>query len=124
MCRGIQEKNQASLCSTDAVSSHATSNSVVCCELCSSRASLYCQADDAFLCQKCDKSVHGANFLALRHVRCVLCNTCQKLTQRYLVGASMEVVFPTIDTQRQGMQCDSDTEDQRSGSPELPFQFL
>ncbi|PQQ17918.1 hypothetical protein Pyn_40640 [Prunus yedoensis var. nudiflora] len=40
--------------------------------------------------QKCDQWVHGANFLALRHVRCLLCNTCQNLTQRYVVGISVE----------------------------------
>ncbi|KAF6162999.1 hypothetical protein GIB67_021148 [Kingdonia uniflora] len=56
------------------------------CELCSSRASLYCEADDAFLCRRCDRIVHGANFLALRHIRCFLCGTCQNLTRKYLTG--------------------------------------
>ncbi|KAF7823115.1 B-box domain protein 30 [Senna tora] len=66
------------------------------CELCGSQASLYCQADDAYLCRKCDKWVHKANFLAFRHVRCFLCKTCQNLTQRYLIGASVEVVLPPM----------------------------
>ncbi|KAE9620669.1 putative transcription factor interactor and regulator Znf-B family [Lupinus albus] len=64
------------------------------CELCGFKASLYCQADNAYLCRKCDKVVHEANFLALRHIRCFLCNTCQNLTRRYLIGASLEVVLP------------------------------
>ncbi|KAL2519072.1 Zinc finger protein CONSTANS-LIKE 16 [Abeliophyllum distichum] len=33
------------------------------------RARLYCAADDAFLCQSCDASVHSANPLAQRHER-------------------------------------------------------
>ncbi|WVZ10789.1 hypothetical protein V8G54_015319 [Vigna mungo] len=33
------------------------------------RASWYCAADDAFLCQACDSSVHSANPLARRHHR-------------------------------------------------------
>ncbi|XP_022893656.1 zinc finger protein CONSTANS-LIKE 16 [Olea europaea var. sylvestris] len=33
------------------------------------RARLYCAADDAFLCQSCDASVHSANPLARRHER-------------------------------------------------------
>ncbi|KAI4331506.1 hypothetical protein MLD38_029691 [Melastoma candidum] len=33
------------------------------------RARWYCSADDAFLCQECDMSVHSANQLARRHER-------------------------------------------------------
>ena len=33
------------------------------------RAGWYCAADDAFLCQGCDTSVHSANQLARRHER-------------------------------------------------------
>ncbi|KAF5786135.1 putative transcription factor interactor and regulator Znf-B family [Helianthus annuus] len=61
------------------------------CELCKSNASLYCQADDAFLCLKCDKYVHSANFLARRHVRCMLCATCSRPTHRYLVEVRLSV---------------------------------
>ncbi|KAM7276072.1 hypothetical protein ACFE04_017938 [Oxalis oulophora] len=95
MCRGIhQEGNLSSgFCSGDNFTDGA-SDSLLCCELCGSRADLYCQADDAFLCKDCDKHVHGANFLALRHVRCFLCNSCQNLTKRYLIGASREVMLP------------------------------
>ncbi|CAK7355399.1 unnamed protein product, partial [Dovyalis caffra] len=97
MCRGIRQErnNEGSSCSKEVDSPNATSR-WVCCELCGSRASLYCQADDAFLCRKCDKWVHGANFLAQRHIRCMLCNACQNLTQRYLIGASTQVLLPTI----------------------------
>ncbi|PAN08147.1 hypothetical protein PAHAL_1G391500 [Panicum hallii] len=39
------------------------------------RARWYCAADDAFLCQGCDASVHSANPLARRHERLRLCPT-------------------------------------------------
>ncbi|KAI4378288.1 hypothetical protein MLD38_015786 [Melastoma candidum] len=60
------------------------------CDLCGSWALLYCQADGAYLCGRCDGRVHGANFLAGRHVRCLLCNCCQKLTRRYVTGNSTD----------------------------------
>ncbi|XP_021907289.1 B-box domain protein 30 [Carica papaya] len=115
MCRGVEREGN------DGVFPSQQRAEMVSCELCGSRASLYCQADDAFLCRKCDKWVHQANFLALRHVRCLLCSSCQKLTQRYLVGASREVVLPTVvgwpETTRQPGQCDNievDNEDDQS----------
>lgn len=44
------------------------------------RARWYCPADDAFLCQSCDGSVHSANPLARRHerVRLKICNSSIK----------------------------------------------
>ncbi|KAL6136860.1 hypothetical protein ACLB2K_062155 [Fragaria x ananassa] len=78
MCRGVEE---------EAISVKASKGS---------RAWLYCPADDAYLCRKCDQSVHGANCLALRHVRCLLCKICQNLTERYVIGISAEVRLPTI----------------------------
>ncbi|TKY69355.1 Zinc finger protein CONSTANS 6 [Spatholobus suberectus] len=40
------------------------------------RARWYCAADDAFLCQACDSSVHSANPLAHRHHRVRLNSNC------------------------------------------------
>ncbi|CAN0914583.1 B-box domain protein 30 [Linum grandiflorum] len=134
MCRGLQ--NQKDFCRSsdddhDAEVSSAARNyrgSCVGCELCGEKATLYCQADDAYLCQKCDRWVHGANFLARRHIRCLLCNTCQGFTQRYLVGASMEVMLPTlVGLQQDVNNCissDDDNEESDSGSLKLPFLFL
>ncbi|MBA0731206.1 hypothetical protein Golax_000076, partial [Gossypium laxum] len=95
MCKGLQQGSTSSSCLKQGVSLSPNANPrvstrLVKCELCNSRATLYCQADDAYLCRKCDKWVHDANFLAQRHIRCFLCNTCQNLTQRYLIGASHE----------------------------------
>ncbi|KAI3718438.1 hypothetical protein L6452_19309 [Arctium lappa] len=92
MCKGTHEEEMVMV-----VSSHPTSStSSISCELCNSNASLYCQADDAFLCRKCDKYVHGANFLAHRHIRCLLCTSCSRSTHRYLVGMSLVVQLPSI----------------------------
>ncbi|XP_060959408.1 B-box domain protein 30 [Cannabis sativa] len=114
MCRGLEESNRGSNFVARSSSTDDDTCSVVC-ELCSSAASVYCQADDAYLCRKCDTWVHGANFLARRHIRCFLCNTCHKLTKRYLIGASVEMVLPTLVTtsstttssDQQRSQCDS-----------------
>ncbi|KAJ6818147.1 putative B-box zinc finger protein 32-like [Iris pallida] len=46
------------------------------CELCGDEASLYCDADSAFLCFRCDRRVHAANFLVARHVRRLTCPAC------------------------------------------------
>nr|KYP38246.1 Zinc finger protein CONSTANS-LIKE 13 [Cajanus cajan] len=94
MCKGAEGEKKHGFCRSFLHKEGATRGST-CCELCGLEASLYCQADDAYLCRKCDKRVHGANFLALRHIRCFLCNTCQNLTRRYLIGASLEVVLPS-----------------------------
>ncbi|KAI8010453.1 B-box domain protein 31 [Camellia lanceoleosa] len=103
MCRGIDRElnhiNGSSEIFTDVVSFHGIIEQLDC-ELCGSRASLYCQADDAFLCRRCDKRVHGANFLAFRHIRCLLCDTCQNLTERYVVRNS-EMALPVILNSRQ-----------------------
>lgn len=40
------------------------------CDVCGSqRARWYCNADNAYLCYRCDQNVHSANALALRHER-------------------------------------------------------
>ncbi|KAK7272306.1 hypothetical protein RJT34_28818 [Clitoria ternatea] len=94
MCKGLREENKHGFCSRFPHEESASPGATKGCELCGLQASLYCQADDAYLCRKCDKRVHEANFLALRHIRCFLCHTCQNLTRRYLIGASLEVVLP------------------------------
>ncbi|KAI4319839.1 hypothetical protein MLD38_033392 [Melastoma candidum] len=85
MCRGVVRGR-----GTECAVSPRMKTEAVPCELCGSRAKVYCQADGAYLCRECDGRVHGANFLAGRHVRCLLCNHCQKLTRRYVVTSSPE----------------------------------
>ncbi|KAK7343398.1 hypothetical protein VNO77_12105 [Canavalia gladiata] len=51
------------------------------CDSCiTKRARWYCAADDAFLCQACDSSVHSANSLARRHERVRLKTASYKST--------------------------------------------
>ncbi|KAJ7948185.1 Zinc finger, B-box [Quillaja saponaria] len=129
MCKGEQEEKNGGLCrrfipGEDA--SHGGANrGTVFCELCGSQASLYCQADDAFLCRKCDQLVHNANFLARRHIRCFLCNTCQNMTQRYLIGASVEVVLPTmVSWAERSSLSNKSTQRKSSRMLKRPFLFL
>lgn len=116
-CKRFPPKQVASLCETRSGS--------ISCELCGLQASLYCQADNAYLCRKCDNLVHKANFLALRHVRCFLCNTCQNLTRRCLIGASLEVILlatvSTIDNLPNNNSIHSNCSKQKSGTH---FRFL
>ncbi|GMH12054.1 hypothetical protein Nepgr_013895 [Nepenthes gracilis] len=109
-----------------AVSAHASMDATSC-ELCGSEAALYCLADDAYLCRKCDKWVHGANFLASRHIRCLLCGTCQRLTHRYLVGSSVELMLPSILGRRAERFVLSSSDDyvtEPSTPLKMPFLFL
>ncbi|GMJ06718.1 microProtein 1a, B-box domain protein 31 [Hibiscus trionum] len=112
MCKGLQQENKSGYCLSNTDRVPRSMN----CELCNSRAVLYCEADDAYLCRKCDQWVHEANFLALRHVRCFLCGTCQNVTQRYLIGASREAVLPTG-----RRHCDSDMETKHSTKTHFLF---
>ncbi|EOX99239.1 PREDICTED: zinc finger protein CONSTANS-LIKE 3 [Theobroma cacao] len=59
------------------------------CELCKLAARTYCESDQASLCWNCDAKVHGANFLVARHVRCLLCHTCQSVTPWRAAGAKL-----------------------------------
>ncbi|CAN4103441.1 unnamed protein product [Withania somnifera] len=100
MCRGRREGEENTtlipFCIGPSKEGESTITPTISCALCNSQASVYCQADDAFLCRKCDKWVHGANFLAQRHIRCLLCGVCRRLTQRFLTGISPEVIFPAV----------------------------
>ncbi|CAN1126666.1 Zinc finger protein CONSTANS-LIKE 14 [Linum perenne] len=50
-----------------------------CCEFCNSRAAiLHCGADSANLCLICDRQVHSANDVSLKHSRSPICQICGK----------------------------------------------
>ncbi|RWR93581.1 zinc finger protein CONSTANS-LIKE 9-like protein [Cinnamomum micranthum f. kanehirae] len=63
------------------------------CELCNSRAKMYCESDQASLCCRCDAKVHSANFLVARHSRTLLCHTCQSPTPWKASGPSFGPTF-------------------------------
>ncbi|XP_078171206.1 zinc finger protein CONSTANS-LIKE 13-like [Carex rostrata] len=47
------------------------------CDFCTDRlAVVYCRADTASLCLRCDREVHTANTVSSRHTRSILCNIC------------------------------------------------
>ncbi|KAK3032626.1 hypothetical protein RJ639_036586 [Escallonia herrerae] len=50
------------------------------CELCNSIARMYCESDQASLCWDCDARIHSANFLVAKHLRTLLCHSCQSMT--------------------------------------------
>ncbi|XP_073020653.1 zinc finger protein CONSTANS-LIKE 16-like [Primulina eburnea] len=54
------------------------------------RARWYCAADDAFLCQSCDSSVHSANTLARRHER-----VCLKIASIKSLDAKLQTSVPS-----------------------------
>lgn len=122
MCRGRGEDQSPR--SPSLSNTKKEDNGSIICELCSSKASLYCQADDAFLCGKCDSWVHGANFLAQRHIRCLLCSTCRRLTQRYLIGTSARVMLPAVVSLKESRQRDTNLDATNSKSVKQPFLFL
>lgn len=128
MCKGVEGKKLGGSCRSlppEGNSSFAaTRGCSASCELCGLQASLYCPADDAYLCRKCDEWVHRANFLALRHVRCFLCKTCQNLTHRYLIGISAEILLPVRwIVQKQNLP-NSTTDEFCSRTIKRPFIFL
>lgn len=117
MCKGVEKEEERRrgdegcrrLCSE-------STKAPVSCELCGENAVVYCEADAAFLCRKCDTSVHSANFLARRHVRRMICTVCGKLTRRCLVGDNFNVVLPEIRTMTRV--------EEDSGDHKVPFVFL
>ncbi|WCJ37614.1 B-box type zinc finger family protein [Euphorbia peplus] len=131
MCRGIEEKRRMFCKKPEEDCCNWANSEMVRCELCDSRAYVYCQADDAFLCQKCDQWVHEANFLALRHIRCFLCHTCHNLTSKYLVGTSVHNLLPPVltlaveqPTTSPMIDDDDDDDKQSCASLKMPFLFL
>ncbi|XP_008799882.3 zinc finger protein CONSTANS-LIKE 13 isoform X1 [Phoenix dactylifera] len=48
------------------------------CDFCGeAKALVYCRADAARLCLRCDRQVHAANSVCSRHPRSLLCDTCR-----------------------------------------------
>ncbi|KAL1220616.1 B-box domain protein 30 [Cardamine amara subsp. amara] len=117
MCRGFEEEKRRSHDEGCRRICMKSLRAPVSCELCSENAAVYCEADKAFLCGKCDQWVHSANFLARRHVRRVICTACQKLSTLCLVGDSFNVVLPETRTIAR-------REEDSSDHHKVPFVFL
>ncbi|KAF1896916.1 hypothetical protein Lal_00034617 [Lupinus albus] len=59
------------------------------CELCEKKAKVHCDSDQANLCWGCDARVHSANFLVQKHVRVLLCRSCNCHTQWKACGSKL-----------------------------------
>lgn len=58
------------------------------CDTCRSTAcSVYCHADSAYLCTRCDDQVHSANRVASRHKRVLVCESCECAPASFLCEA-------------------------------------
>ncbi|XP_071711274.1 zinc finger protein CONSTANS-LIKE 2-like [Rutidosis leptorrhynchoides] len=58
------------------------------CETCrSSPSTIYCEADSAFLCNRCDTTIHVANQLSSRHKRVWVCEACEEAPAAFLCKA-------------------------------------
>lgn len=97
------------------------------CELCKLAARTYCESDQASLCWDCDAKVHGANFLVARHVRCLLCHTCQSLTPWRAAGANLGQTVSVCDCcvnrgvreESEGENGDDDGDDEEEDEADL-----
>ncbi|CAH2072659.1 unnamed protein product [Thlaspi arvense] len=58
------------------------------CDTCRSTAcTVYCHADSAYLCTRCDAQVHSANNVASRHKRVPVCESCGRAPAAFLCEA-------------------------------------
>ncbi|KFK23131.1 hypothetical protein AALP_AAs61551U000500 [Arabis alpina] len=115
MCRAIKEEERRQSKHDGGCTDRV--GAPVSCELCGDNAAVYCEADTAFLCRKCDQWVHSANFLAQRHVRHVICTVCRRFTRRCYVGENYDIVLPEI--RRRTARREEDSSDHK-----VPFVFF
>lgn len=68
------------------------------CDFCGDlRAVLYCRADSAKLCLKCDHKVHSTNQLFTKHTRSVLCDACDSSPSSIFCSTHCSVLCQNCD---------------------------
>ncbi|AES59059.1 putative transcription factor C2C2-CO-like family [Medicago truncatula] len=68
------------------------------CDSCkSTKATLFCRSDSAFLCLTCDSNIHAANKLASRHHRVTLCQVCEQAPAHVTCKADAAVLCISCD---------------------------
>eukprot|EP00243_Klebsormidium_subtile_P002828 TRINITY_DN15751_c0_g1_i1.p1 TRINITY_DN15751_c0_g1~~TRINITY_DN15751_c0_g1_i1.p1 ORF type:complete len:409 (+),score=55.48 TRINITY_DN15751_c0_g1_i1:360-1586(+) len=73
------------------------------CDACQSqKATVYCRADVAFLCNGCDRVIHEANPLARRHERVFVCEVCETLPAVVNCKADSAFICSNCDTSIHG----------------------
>lgn len=80
------------------------------CAMCGESGALHCERDDAFLCWTCDMSVHSHNSIVVRHIRSVLCSTCNAPT-RFRASGGSPVPFTCVCAECSPGVCDANLED-------------
>ncbi|CAI7745339.1 unnamed protein product [Closterium sp. NIES-54] len=66
------------------------------CALCPSPAAVHCAADGAHLCVACDQAVHVANALVMKHLRALLCCSCNQPTHVQFLGFPTALTLPLV----------------------------
>ncbi|EPS65958.1 hypothetical protein M569_08820, partial [Genlisea aurea] len=68
------------------------------CDFCStSKALLYCVADSAKLCLRCDREVHSTNPLFKKHARSLLCDGCDSAASSIFCSTDSSVLCQNCD---------------------------
>lgn len=68
------------------------------CDTCRSAAcTVYCRADSAYLCAKCDSRIHAANRVASRHERVWVCEACESAPAAFLCKADAASLCASCD---------------------------
>ncbi|XP_062022456.1 zinc finger protein CONSTANS-LIKE 13 [Rosa rugosa] len=74
------------------------------CDYCGvSMALLYCRADSAKLCFSCDKEVHSANQLFIKHTRSQLCDACDEAPASIFCSTESSVLCQNCDWERHNL---------------------
>lgn len=74
------------------------------CDYCGvSMALLYCRADSAKLCFSCDKEVHSANQLFVKHTRSQLCDACDEAPASIFCSTESSVLCQNCDWERHNL---------------------
>ncbi|KAI4377669.1 hypothetical protein MLD38_015258 [Melastoma candidum] len=69
------------------------------CDNCgSAAAAVFCKADSAFLCLRCDSAIHGANKLSSRHQRTWMCEVCERAPAALACKADAAVLCVSCDS--------------------------
>ncbi|XP_039146058.1 zinc finger protein CONSTANS-LIKE 2 [Dioscorea cayenensis subsp. rotundata] len=70
------------------------------CDVCrGAPCSVFCRADEAYLCASCDARVHAANRVASRHERVWVCEACERAPATLTCRADNAALCPACDAQ-------------------------
>ncbi|PWA67756.1 constans-like protein [Artemisia annua] len=74
-----------------------TTRGRVCDTCCCSPSTIFCEADLAYLCTRCDSQVHAANKLSSRHKRVWVCEACEQAPAAFICKADAASLCTTCD---------------------------